>query len=126
VKSGGIVTLLEPRDEMATLPPPALFEGRPDAAGKNAPTAAQGMGPGRPVGTCQRRLAKRDQWLRGGLRLAASSMASAKVLVTVSPRHDVEILEGARVVTRLQFGAGYTPNQGRMPMPRNSPNISPK
>jgi hypothetical protein len=33
--------------------------------------------------------------------------------------HDVEILEGARVVTRLQSGAAYPPNQGRMPMPSN-------
>jgi hypothetical protein len=36
--------------------------------------------------------------------------------------HDVEIMEGARVVTRLRSGVAY-PNQGRVPTPSNGPNI---
>ena len=38
--------------------------------------------------------------------------------------HDVEIMDGARLVARLQSGSAYPPNRGRTPMPNNSPNAA--
>jgi hypothetical protein len=38
--------------------------------------------------------------------------------------HDVEIVEGARLVARLQSGCAYPPNLGRTPMPNNSSNAA--
>jgi hypothetical protein len=38
--------------------------------------------------------------------------------------HDVEIVEDARLVARLQSGCAYPPNRGRMPMPNNRPNAA--
>jgi hypothetical protein len=40
--------------------------------------------------------------------------------------HDVEIMDGARLVARLQSRSAYPPNRGRMPMPNNSPNTAAK